>query len=710
MDVSIPELIRLNIPFIFVVILGVLSAGTAFWLYRRTVPQIKDRSRIFLGILRALVVFLSVLLLFSPTLYLTYIREEPVKIGVLIDNSGSMHIRNQLEDRQEEVQRVVSALQSSLDTDHISWYVFNTSLTPLTSDTIPASQSATNYGQIFEFLRQSDLHQAVLVSDGLITEGKHVFSETGFDNTTLHAVGVGSTQKRKDLFIADVIFSPNAYQDQREEIIVQIGNAGLSGISKVIKLVRNKKVIASKVVQIETPDAEQNVLFSVIPSGHGLQTYDIILEETEGESNALNNKRTIAQRVLKSKVRIGVFAGSPSHESKFLAFLLNKNKDYEVLSFVEDKQGNNLVKKSNPLRDSLDVLILEGFPGRHTRQSTLNALSQLIQNQEPGIIHFLNTQTNFALLDRLGREVPFPFRNGNTINREFIIKNPGALNPHPVLQIFDDPGLHDTFWSQVPPMEAIIELNKEQDGTSVIVMATRSNREIPLIMEYNSGNGKALLFNGHAFWKWHFYLQNNETLSGGYERLLSNAVRRIAYQEKLRPLMIKSHKRMINLGEKIRISANMYDVANNPIRDGSLVLEAEWQDQRFELEVENDSSGNYFAEFWPPGAGKYRITGSARRNNVPVGTDQLDFEVIPYDKEYLKTRQNAAFLKQLASRMGGRYFTSDDISRLAEVLDVPPKRVRSDRELEIWYKPAMLLAIIFLITMEWVIRKRSGLV
>lgn len=710
MDVSIPELIRLNIPFIFVLFLGFLSAVTAFWLYRRTVPQIKDHLRIILGILRALVVFMSVLLLFSPTLYLTYIREEPVKSGIFIDNSGSMHIRNQLEDRPEEVQRVVSALRSSLDTDQISWYVFNTSLTPLISDTIPASQSATNFGQIFEFLRQSDVHQAVLVSDGLITEGKHVFSETGFDNTTLHTVGVGSIQKRKDLFIADIIYSPNAYQDQREEIIVQIGNAGLSGINKVVKLVRDKKVIASKVVQIETPDAEQNVRFSVIPSEHGLQTYDIVLEETEGESNALNNKRTIAQRVLKSKVRIGIFAGSPSHESKFLAFLLNKNKDYEVISFVEDEQGNNLVKKSNPLQDSLDVLIFEGFPGRHTRPSTLNALTQLIQNEEPGIIHFLNKKTNFALATRLWQAVPFPFRNGNTIYREFTIKNPGSLNPHPILQIFDDPGLHDTFWSQVPPMEAMIELNKDQVGMSVIVMATRSNREIPLIMEYNSGNVKTLLFNGHAFWKWHFYLQNNETLSGGYERLLSNAVRLIAYQEKLRPLMIKSHKHVINLGEKIRISANMYDVANNPIRDGSLVLEAEWQDQRFELEVENDSSGNYFAEFWPPGAGKYRITGRARRNNVPVGTDQLDFEVIPYDKEYLKTRQNAAFLKQLASRMGGRYFTSDDMTRLAEALDVPPKRVRTDREVEIWYKPAMLLAIIFLITMEWIIRKRSGLV
>jgi hypothetical protein len=68
------------------------------------------------------------------------------------------------------------------------------------------------------------------------------------------------------------------------------------------------------------------------------------------------------------------------------------------------------------------------------------------------------------------------------------------------------------------------------------------------------------------------------------------------------------------------------------------------------------------------------------------------------------------FLKKLAKMGNGLYFNASDIDSLASALIEPDKRVLNERIIDIWYHPVLLALIIFLITIEWILRKRQGLV
>jgi hypothetical protein len=141
-----------------------------------------------------------------------------------------------------------------------------------------------------------------------------------------------------------------------------------------------------------------------------------------------------------------------------------------------------------------------------------------------------------------------------------------------------------------------------------------------------------------------------------------------------------------------------------------VTLEAEWEEQRFQLDVRSDSAGNYSAEFWPPGTGSFTIEGRGSRNGMLFGSDQLKIEVIPFDNEFVRLGQDTDFLIRLANRYNGTHVNHDNINPLVEAVSDKSRFVTEEQEIEIWYRPAMLFLILILITLEWIIRKRSGLV
>jgi hypothetical protein len=71
---------------------------------------------------------------------------------------------------------------------------------------------------------------------------------------------------------------------------------------------------------------------------------------------------------------------------------------------------------------------------------------------------------------------------------------------------------------------------------------------------------------------------------------------------------------------------------------------------------------------------------------------------------------NFEYLKQLTEKTGGIFVPIERAEELLKQLELKPKFIRIQEELEIWYKPVLLLLIIACITLEWILRKRFGLV
>ena len=194
------------------------------------------------------------------------------------------------------------------------------------------------------------------------------------------------------------------------------------------------------------------------------------------------------------------------------------------------------------------------------------------------------------------------------------------------------------------------------------------------------------------------------------QSFLINLLRWANDRAKLKPVILKSEKNVVNLGEPVQLTGYIYDAAFQPVKDGDLIVNANWNQQEFSIEAVNDSTGNYLIEFVPPGEGKYTIKAKGFREGIELGNDQMEIEVIPIEKEFIHIDQNVDFLQKLAGMGNGFYVDASQIDSLASALNEPDRVILKDRVIDIWYHPVLLTLISLLISVEWILRKRLGLV
>ncbi len=84
-------------------------------------------------------------------------------------------------------------------------------------------------------------------------------------------------------------------------------------------------------------------------------------------------------------------------------------------------------------------------------------------------------------------------------------------------------------------------------------------------------------------------------------------------------------------------------------------------------------------------------------------------DVIPYNREFIKTNQDTAFLKQMADESGGEYFNYDEVDNLFSQMDLEHKKIRIEDEVELRYKAWFMYLIIGLAITEWTFRKIKNL-
>ncbi len=706
-----PELIRLNIPFIVLIFLVALSVLAAVWLYRTTTPPNSSKVKFILGTLRATVLFVLLLLFFSPRLFIRNSETKNEEIFIYIDNSASMKGSESDPDRWKQALDTAKQIKNRLD-DHASlhWYRFSSETEPVLPDTLSISNSGTNFSNLMNQINKLSGGQVFIISDGNMTEGESPLSENRKSSVNIHTIGIGGEDSGEDVLISNVIFKPVVYQDSEQQIEVIISNNNLSGKSLNLKFSSNGRLISTRKIKIDNPNTEQNVIFNYTPGENGPHKFELDLDGFAGEKNSANNHFVFVQDVLKSKLRIGIFAGMAGYESKFIKLLLDRLINVETYLFVEDNTGDYIQSPNLQFIDSLDIIIFQDYPGRFTRASSIERLSSTMRKNQPAFIVFIGENTSLNSLDLFSDYLPF-ISAPDRMSPIAIAVSDGSVDlSDPITNVFPEPAKNNLFWNKIPPVLLSAYIHELKPKTKILIKGSSDQSGYNILTTFDDPPFKSATINGSGFWRWHFLVQDREDIRDGYTNFLSHLIRWASNKKKIKPVNLEISGNEFYLGRRIDITGHLYSPEYRPIKDGSLTLNIEWEKQDFTVETENDSAGNYLAHFMPPGEGRYRITGSGYLNGMELGTDKIEIELIPFEKEYVKTGRNTDFLKKLSKMGHGIYAPSESVDSLLTIIDTAPKTVKNDREIDLWYKPFMLFFIIGIIVLEWLLRKKFSLV
>ncbi len=713
---KLPDLIQINIPFIVILLLAGLGALLSYLHYKKTLPEVSASWRWSLAILRGLVVFLLLLIFFRPQLTVFYHKQKQKKVAVFVDRSQSMTVQDDSLPRWRQEQQAVEKIRSfSVDGLTLDWYGFHSKVFPMKPDSLQPTLYGTNLLNVTQKADRLNPDAAILISDGNYTEGAYPAADQWSAHTPLFTIGLGKRFAEADLFIQEVNYEPVAYQGKPQKIIARVGARAINrAFRATVYLKVNGKAVSSAALHIQPQTPLQDVVLNYTPQNSGEARLQVQINRLPEEKNTANNRQTHLQKVLKGKIKIAVISGAVDYESKFLKQLLNAQEDVDCDLFVQVK-NNRWIGGNRPQLQNCDVLILSNFPGAYTTAGSVKEVLQLIiQRRRCGLLFVTGKYVNEEYLRLFQEYLPFRKLPWHITTIPTLQIMPQENESGALLQIFDDKSTLEQFWQKVPPLEISAMGGKLKKETEILLTGLTLKGRIPLLITRQMRGQRSAVLNGSGFWKWHFLLQELPELSKGYANLLHLLVRWLSEKQKLQQVLLQSAEKTHYLGRPVHLKAYLFDAAYRPVREGQVKIEVLWHKQKFYLDAgkaktATDSVGLYRASFIPPGEGKYRVTAVGYQNNLPLGNDRLVFEVIPFEKELLDTRQNSLLLKEMAAASGGKYFTISGLDSLKEILKAAPQMIRIKKSLVLWDSLYLLFAILGLIVIEWALRKFKGL-
>ena len=708
-----PELIRLNIPFIIVLLLAALSFAIVYFFYRHTNPEINPTWKIILIVLRSGVLFLILLLFFEPAVHLFYYHKKYPTIDVFIDNSQSMSIQEGTEDRWQQVKRVVQSLQNHLEhASQVHWFSFNSRLKPLTRlDSLRPSQSGTNFIPLLKHLQKNPPDLAFIISDGVITEGGLPADLGSPVRTTVYCIPIGQIHSEGDVYVQDAEFAPVAYKGQRQTITALIGTRQWAQKQTAsVTLWDSKKVVARKTISLFPGSGQMRVALHYIPRRKGLHRLKIRIEGLKNDVNSYNNLFRFVQDVLKNRIHIALLASAPNYDIKFLHLLLQKNPKFVVHWFVEDNRGRFLQKSALNKLDSSDVFFFAEYPGVRSSGMLMQHVRQLWNKRHPSLALMAGNDTDWQTLTRMIKDLPFkPLPMYKKEKQVTVFPNDNKAT-NAFLNLFADRSVNQIFWTRIPPVTNYFHRLKFTGKHRDLLSATYNGTIFPVVFIQKRPTYKLLVLNGHNFWQWHFLMQTDPEISSGYRIFLEKLIGWLAYKQPFKPVLLTINQKSGHIGQSFDLTVRLMDSRFKPVPNGLVLLKAQLGKQSFDLSAQESEQGVFKTQFVPHSAGIYRLSAIGIQQDQILGNDSLQIAVIPMDKEFIHLSPDTLFLQRLSQNGGGKLIHATKLDVFLKTLVNKPHKILKEKRIELWYRWQWLIAIILLITIEWALRKKLGLV
>lgn len=701
-------------PFIFILAV-ILFIGFTVFIYRYTVPQISIIKKALLAVLRIFSLSLLLLAIFEPTLTITKKNIlRPITL-FFIDNSRSI-LADSKSEKDKKIINVINELKQTelIRSTHLKSFgskIFD--LNPDSLDKISFKEGSTNFSNIFENIAndKNNIAAAVILSDGVITDGSNPIYMAEKSGIPIYTVGIGDTNKRKDLEIKSVIYNEFIYAETPTTLTAAILNDGFANRTVNFSFYENDLLLEQQNITLSS-DGIQNIQLSYTPKTSGEKKLALSLSGIEGEYSKANNRKVFYINVLSNKVKVLILAGSPSPDLSFIKTTLLTDNNLSINSITQI--GNNKYLEQNnreKLLDSADVLMLIGFPSKETSSDLLNKIAFLISEKNIPYFFVLSGSTDFTKLNQIKKDLSFV---PNNLGNNFLEVQPNVSSDqskNPLLQNKSSDPV--TAWNNLPPVYQPFSDFTPKPESEIVAKVKMNNipTNKPLILSRRLANQKSISVLAKDIWKWK--LQTALKDQDVFDRFILNSIRWLNSPDDKKRVQIKTVKKLFSLGEEVEFTAQIYDDAFNPVSDAEVKVKVKNENDKFELNLNSLGNGLYEGVLQANKPGNYSFVGEAKLNNKLLGSDNGLFNIGEIDIEMMNPGMDYEFLNTLANVSGGKYFDIDQYNslfkRLSELNNKSSKEKIETKEYALWSNEFLMMAIIILFGIEWFVRKREGM-
>jgi len=697
----------------------ILLIAITLLVYRRTTPALAPLTRTSLTLLRILAILLLALVLVRPLLGLNYVSKMRPKIAVLLDNSASMKLkygnlpRSSLED---------SILSSGVwkELSHraqVEFYSFSDTLRPTKPGQLDFSGNSTSLSNALLKLQKisPQLSAAVIITDGGNNSGPDPVTSAGQLDFPIYSIGVGSEEIPADLAIADLKYPPEVYLGRPVTIELSISNTGLAEQKLSFAVSEAGKTVTSKGIRVSASGQKTSVKIDIEPQTEGVHHYQVSLPHLEGEMNYQNNQRKFSLKVQKSKLKILCLAGNLTWEYHFLKKFLEEEESFEKHYVVSDqvKPLQDAFPANLAQLSSHDLLVLVN-PSLGLLSGKEQILDDYVLKQGRTILLILDNNFLFRPPARLKLQM-LPFdpakMTPSYLQFNFNFQEPAYANP--ILRLSEDPQENARIWQDLPPFLGALLTTGANPQAKVLAgfQPDDGGPLYPVLLTQEFGKGKVMTSLAFPFWRWDFLLTGLGKESQAYSKFWSNAIRWLTSQKAGKGLELTTDAMVYKAGEKVNFEAAYRDELGENETGGVLKVTVKKVSSTVQREVAMlpNSEKEYIGSLNYLEPGDYVAEAAYSIDGKITGKARHEFQIEEYSLEDQTLTMNRQLLTQMAEVSGGKFYTIQDYRDLPKDLDLKEKKVEKQKSWEVWNQPGILVFALFLLSLEWFLRKRQQL-
>ncbi len=710
---------------LFLGIVG-LCGVFATLLYKRTTPEVFGWRKWMLVALRATGIACLVLMLFEPLARIVKSEELQPRLAIAVDVSASMKIRDKSGDRSELARKSVEALLGTFG-DAADLLVFDETLQTPTDrepDSLRFNGFRTDIAGAIRSMRNRSLqqHYGAIV---LVTDGNHNGTEAPLYGAEragvgVYSIGIGDTVVPPDVRVSSVLVTGVAIVGETVPISVEVGCSNLPAGEIVVDIKENGTLFRSESVLVQPTDMRKLLTVDWTPSSEGIRKVTATVRPLRGEFTDRNNTNGEFVTVRKNKRKVLVLAGTASPDVSFVKQSLDADPNTEIQLYVQKQQGTFYTNapNANAFADCESV-VLVGFPTSSSPQDVIDRVAAAAV-RGTSILFIASQGVDYTRLKSLESVLPFKVRTSRA--NEFLVSpdvQRGATYD-PVLKITGAESDQD-LWNNLPPVFRTETFVTIQPGATVLSTLRVGNAPLdePLLMKREFSGARSVAFLGYGLYRWRL-LGTAPAAARGAQPIdvlgafLSNTMRWLHVKEDEQRVRVRSTQKFYASGEKVGFVATVRDQSLSAVEGAEIILRITSSKGTKEVILNEIGGGSYALETGAEAPGDYSYSATVSVRGTVVGTDAGRFSVGEVGVEEGAITRNVSLLTTLAQRTSALAVEASQTSRLVDAIRADP-RMRAvakttEKEHALYHLPWLIALGIFCFSLEWFIRKRSGLV
>ncbi|QDV50554.1 glutamine amidotransferase [Gimesia fumaroli] len=715
--------------------------------------------------LRLLTVLLLAFMLLRPAIELTDKTTRQSWLYILADSSRSM----QTEDGPGSVTRrheliktltTVNPLLENMDENiGIKRFDFSKELVPVDKFTEEASGEQTAIGYSLETissqLQQEQLVGLLLLSDGAertlppydidVRSQASYFGDSGIP---IYTIGFGSSTLQDsslDLVLETLVIDPLVFEKKSTPISVKVRSLGAANRDLTVRLLvedRTGKKNGEAGKMIPAPsNSNSRVVTQIHPTQNNeLNTvelfwtpeipgeYKIAVEVVplEGEIKQTNNRLETIVTVQKGGLQVAYF-DSLRPEQKFIRSM---NDPKIQLDYFPIGSGfSNSAKNSRPdLKDlsKYDVFIIGDVPADLLGPTALRKIANRVE-QGAGLLMtggYHSFGPGGYADTPLETFIPVQLRTsekqvGNNIAKDLhhfqdlkMVPTSLGLQRY-VMQLDSSAAANQRMWNSLAPLKGANRLRKKHDLVEILAQSA-GNEAVPLLFasEVVGGRVRVIAFAGDTTFQW--FLSGNRR---EHERFWRQTILWLAHKENdtEQSIWARVSPRNVPPGTHVPIQYGARDAEGKPVSDVKFTVQVKGpsgKSNQMESMGTGDSSSTTFSKTKEPG--DYWVTVHAEKNGNSLGFDATTrFIVDPRDLELDNPAADYSLLETIASLSGGSALPPEELESFLTRMNKEKswnKTLVRYRRISLWDNWYFLGLFVLMLTGEWFLRKKKGLV